>query len=147
MKALTIQQPFAEMIRLGQKLVENRTWACNYRGPLAVHAGKGKDYLRDGDRERYPGMAFGAVVAVAELAGCVPAPLSVSPTTQAMVPVVPSWARQKWPWLASHEHTEGPYCFVLAGVRALASPVPCKGAMGLWDVPEDLRRRILEGTW
>lgn len=40
MKALTVQQPWAWAIIHGGKDVENRTQAYQYRGPLAIHAGK-----------------------------------------------------------------------------------------------------------
>ena len=39
MKAITIWQPWAELIARGVKLVENRTWRTHYRGPVAIHAG------------------------------------------------------------------------------------------------------------
>lgn len=39
MKALTVRQPYASLIALGHKLVENRSWSTLHRGPLAVHAG------------------------------------------------------------------------------------------------------------
>jgi len=45
MKALTISQPFASLIASGSKFVENRTWPTSYRGPLAIHAGKGTQYM------------------------------------------------------------------------------------------------------
>jgi len=48
MKAITIQQPWAEMIARGLKRVENRTWRTSHRGPLAIHAGKSMATL---DRE------------------------------------------------------------------------------------------------
>lgn len=44
MKALSIMQPWASMIVLGYKPVENRTWKTSYRGPLLIHAGKRFDY-------------------------------------------------------------------------------------------------------
>ena len=38
MKALSIRQPWAELILQGRKTIELRTWTTNYRGRLAVHA-------------------------------------------------------------------------------------------------------------
>lgn len=38
MKALSIRQPWASLIVLGLKPVENRTWRTNYRGQLLIHA-------------------------------------------------------------------------------------------------------------
>jgi len=39
-KALSIRQPFAQLICIGLKDVENRTWPTKYRGRLQVHASK-----------------------------------------------------------------------------------------------------------
>ena len=44
MKALTVSQPYASMIG-PEKWVENRRWYTPYRGRLAIHAGKGTQYL------------------------------------------------------------------------------------------------------
>ncbi|WP_462265711.1 ASCH domain-containing protein [Mucilaginibacter sp.] len=38
MKALTIRQPWAHLIVLGIKDIENRSWKTNYRGRIYVHA-------------------------------------------------------------------------------------------------------------
>ncbi|MDC8024895.1 ASCH domain-containing protein [Elizabethkingia anophelis] len=37
-KALSIKQPFASLITLGIKPIENRTWRTNFRGRTYVHA-------------------------------------------------------------------------------------------------------------
>jgi hypothetical protein len=37
-KALTIRQPWAELILRGRKPFELRTWRTKYRGPLVIHA-------------------------------------------------------------------------------------------------------------
>lgn len=37
-KALTIRQPWAQLIALGVKTIETRSWSTRYRGPLAIHA-------------------------------------------------------------------------------------------------------------
>ena len=39
-KAVTIIQPWASLITLGEKQIETRSWPANYKGPLAIHAGK-----------------------------------------------------------------------------------------------------------
>ncbi len=41
MKALTLHQPWASLIACGRKRIETRSWKTDYRGPLAIHAGKG----------------------------------------------------------------------------------------------------------
>lgn len=133
MKAATICQPYAHLIVLGEKPIENRTWSTAYRGPLAIHAGKSRSWLGDGDGKRYPSMAFGAIVAVADLVAC----LHV-------------WSKEPWPEryapLRDHEHTNGPWCFVLENVRRLETPIPCNGSLGLWIVPEDIASRLREAA-
>lgn len=41
-------------------------------------------------------------------------------------------AHSKSPWFS------GPYAWVLEEVRTLKTPIPCKGAQGLWRVPADV---------
>lgn len=38
MKALSIKQPWASLIALGIKDIENRTWKTNFRGRIYIHA-------------------------------------------------------------------------------------------------------------
>lgn len=38
MKALTLWQPWASLIAIGEKKVETRYWSTKYRGELAIHA-------------------------------------------------------------------------------------------------------------
>jgi hypothetical protein len=61
MKALTICQPYAELILRGEKLVENREWHTPHRGTILLHAGKSKDWLslsRDRTRDESYGIAL-----------------------------------------------------------------------------------------
>jgi len=123
MKAITIQQPWAEMIARGLKRVENRTWRTNHRGPLAIHAGKSMVAM---DREnaaewpeRYgvalPGvgeLTFGAIIAVVELRDCV------------LLTDLPENVR-------GHPFAFGPWCWVLDGVERV-EPVKCVGKQMIW---------------
>lgn len=38
MKALSLWQPWASLVALGEKRVETREWTTKYRGELAIHA-------------------------------------------------------------------------------------------------------------
>ena len=40
MKALSLWQPWAQLIALGHKTIETRSWATVHRGPLLIHAAK-----------------------------------------------------------------------------------------------------------
>lgn len=121
MKALTICQPYAHMIACGEKRVENRTWPTQYRGPLLIHAGKSRAWLTDSDPD---GMAFGAVVATAQLVDCL-----------RVERIKCGDYADRYPWLKGHRHALGPWCWVLGDVAVLQEPVPARGAQGLWDLP------------
>lgn len=124
MKAVTVCQPYAHLIALGEKRVENRTWPTRYRGPVLIHAGKSRAWLC-GDKPS-PDMAFGALVAVAQLVDCID------------VRHIRAGGDccDKYPWIYGHAHTEGPWCWVLADVRPFDLPLPWKGALSLFDVPD-----------
>jgi len=126
MKALTISQPFATLIADGKKWVENRTWVPSYRGQLAIHAGKRSDYLDPEELRNYP---TGCIVAVAVLAACISIKFMKQMSELCLV-----WpAGKTLGEILAHEHTEGPWCWVLTNVRKLEEPIFCRGAQGLWD--------------
>ena len=124
-KALTVRQPWAWAIALAGKDVENRSWRTGYRGPLAIHAGLGLDSpgdlpsaaLATFNRSGYV-LPAGAVVAVAELAGCHMA--AKAPGCGELL--CSDWAvAGQWHWRLAH-------------VRPLAEPVRCRGRLGLWQL-------------
>lgn len=122
MKALTICQPYADMILRGEKPIENRTWPTSYRGPLAIHAGKSRSWLEDGDERERPDMVFGSIVATARLVDCV------------RVEQLPDA-------LADNDHANGPWCWILEDVEPVVPPIPARGAQGLWDWPNEPKDR------
>lgn len=127
MKALSIHQPWAWAILHAGKCVENRKWRTNHRGPLIIHASKSRASYAAQDlavwRERYgvelpawDELVTGAIVGVVEVIDCVPVgDLSTSS-----------------PWAF------GPWCWVLENPRAFQEPVPWKGQLSLYQVPESV---------
>lgn len=138
MNALTICQPWAELIARGEKRVENRTWP--WRAPpcwLAIHAGKGRKFLKEGDEERYPGMALGAVVAAAFFHVAIEKPK------------LATWASlypSRWDWLPTHAYAEGPWCWVFSKVVRLPEPIPLTGQRGIFELPDRIAKRLRELT-
>lgn len=127
-KALTIKQPWAWAIAAGHKDIENRSWGTDYRGPLAIHAGKEWDtesipivqsvledlgVIKPGERvgDRHL-LATGAVVAVVDLA-------DVCTDLRCRCSV---WARLGQKHWRMRDH------------RALEVPVPASGRQGLWEI-------------
>lgn len=160
MKALTLTQPWATLVAIGAKQIETRSWATNYRGPLAIHAaaGYGKGGMRShkelcgtepfcsvlnaacerhyapwsGLREivEHPFMPTGAIVATCELVCCKTITLSAWYGWHGV-------AGRDWEMTeqekAFGDYTPGRYAWLLANVKALPEPIPCKGALGLWN--------------
>lgn len=130
MKALTICQPYPRLILSGEKHVENRTWSTNYRGPLAIHAGKSRLWLTDDDEAEAAAagdaLVFGAVVAIGNVADCV----HVSAICGGKLD-------ERFPQLRDRAHCSGPFCWVLTDVRRLATPLPWRGSQGLFEIPDD----------
>ncbi len=126
MNALTICQPYAELVMLGEKLVENRVWVTPYRGPLVIHAGKSRHFL-----ESYQPlpvrMDFGAAIGVCMLAACFP----VEAIRRKRVPA-------EFRDLADHKHLEGPSCWVLRNVLRFQQPIELRGQQGIFDCPDEL---------
>ena len=130
MKALTISQPYASLIASGEKWIENRTWCTSYRGPLAIHAGKGTQYMT---RKELASVPNGCVVATATLEYCVQLSVVLSMVRSGKCDHVLSGSMRTFRDLSEHKHAEGPWLWVLRDVVALPEPVMCNGAQGLWE--------------
>ncbi len=133
MKAITICQPYAELIARGIKRVENRKWPTHHRGPIAIHAGKGAKYWTDEYGFAAHECDWGAVVATANLIACIP-----------QVQISGGNLVESLMWLRTHEHAEGPFCWVLTDIVRLAVPISIRGAQGLWDITGDALEAPIE---
>jgi hypothetical protein len=129
-KAISIQQPWAYCITHATKRVENRTWYGRHRGDLLIHAGKkfqtGMEYDINIDCPEIDIYAMqqsdrGMIVGMCRMVDCVP---PGEPQKVADDQVI---------WSDPYQ-----YKFVLTDVRALLIPVPFKGMLGFFDVPDDL---------
>jgi hypothetical protein len=144
MKALTICQPYAHLIVTPQaelpgdevqKRVENRRWRCNHRGPLLIHAGMSRKWVEPAD-ERYK-MTFGAILGVCDIVACLTY-VDITDRFGLVGKRAMANQNQRWPWLETHPHVVGPWCFVLDNIRRFREPIPYKGQQGLFNIPEDV---------
>lgn len=121
MIALTVRQPWAWAIIHAGKNIENRSWATQYRGPLAIHAG----LRNDADGERFlasigldihdvgADIDFGYIIGIVDLVDCTH---TVDNSR---------WAQPgMWHWR-------------LANPRAI-HPYPARGQQGLFTVTDRL---------
>lgn len=158
--ALTLIQPWAWAIAHAGKDVENRTWAPPEHligSDLAIHAGA-KPCDEDALYGLYevggvlddPEMLDPEQVAEMREAGdthrLVAMPDAATMARSAVVCVARltrierrgSGRMRFSPWYC------GPVGWCFDNVRALAAPVPCKGAQGLWTLPPDVEARVRE---
>lgn len=159
MKALSIRQPWAWAILKAGKDIENRDWPTSLRGRFAIHTAKGmtrdeyqsaigyitqafvKNILRKPVEHQigagqlniatgelvmpdFEEIIRGAIVGVTDLVDCLQFPYGT--------------AYHGSPWF------EGKYGFILKNVIALPEPIPCKGALNFWEVPDDISAQIEE---
>ena len=152
MKALTMTQPWATLVAIGENTIETRSWGTRYRGPLAIHSAKGfpsdarelcrtRPYatvLAAAGYRNAAALPLGAVIAVARLD-------DVMEFTRASLREVRALAKRGD--VPEHEadfgdFSPGRYGFVLRDVQPLRDPVPARGMLGLWEVPEPLQAEI-----
>lgn len=132
-KAITVRQPHAARIAAGEKLVENRGHVANWRGEVAIHAGRtpdlteGMPFCVAGDPLAPLLAVRGAVLAVAELVDCHPADGCCGP-------------------YAVDVYNDKPaHHLVLADARVLPEPVPCRGQLQVgWVLPDHVEWMVRE---
>jgi hypothetical protein len=103
MKALSVKQPWANMIAEGEKTIETRTWSTDYRGEILIVSSRDPDIPPSG-----------CAVAVAKLVDC--RPMSVLDE----------------PYARCRKYT-GAYAWVLENVRRIKSPFPVQGQLRLFE--------------
>ncbi|HEY1417902.1 MAG TPA: ASCH domain-containing protein [Myxococcaceae bacterium] len=110
MRAITIRQPWAELIVRGEKDVENRSWRTRHRGPLLIHAG-GRAHRELFGQHGVPDDAqLSAIIGLVEVVDCTQEKTS-------------AW------------HEPGSWGWYLARPRRFKKPIPMKGRGGLFEVP------------
>jgi activating signal cointegrator 1 len=124
--AITVVQPWAEIILRRGKNVENRQRNSHYRGPIAIHASKSKskEWFSQCPIHIDPeSVSFGSVIGFAIL---------VDVITKDQV----SKKTKKW--------FKGKYGLVLANIIPLKKPIEVPGARGVWKLKGRPLRLCLE---
>jgi activating signal cointegrator 1 len=163
MRALSLLEPWGSLIACGAKSWETRGWKTNYRGLIAIHTSKAwkQDQILAiaGSKPMWDRLvAEGFDWRVLAKDGC-SFPLASIIAVADLTDVIPSaqWLQQynskliKFPhptFEASRLEREcgnyeaGRFAWKLENVRKLATPIPCKGALNLWNVPEEVEREV-----
>lgn len=158
MKAISLWNPWAALVALGEKRIETRSRRTTFRGELAIHATKvmpreAKALIREepfrtrlawhgitADNETQANLPRGAIVAVATL-------IDVVPTSHDILNARIELQGYRWDVtpqeLAFGNYAPGRYAYLLAGVTRLLEPVPCAGSQVVpWIVPPAVERQV-----
>lgn len=140
MKVLTIRQPWASLIALGEKKIETRSWRTNYRGELLIHAGKSidkkvlknPDFIKSLKNLNINEMPVGMIVAKCELVDCVRVKSSKNDVAYTEIPRVIVEGKE----LIFGDYAPGRYAWILDNIEPLKEPIPAKGQLSLWEYKE-----------
>ena len=118
MKAISLRPPWPYAIFHLGKNIENRRWPTKYRGPLLIHASKtwdenGYNFLTYRFDEFVPSKehhVFGAIIGQVHLIDCV------------------DQSDSRWFF--------GDYGFELEDPEEFKKPIPYRGQLGMFDVPD-----------
>lgn len=135
MKALSVRQPFAHAIVTGSKTVENRTWATDYRGWIAIHAGAKRplqidiNYLSEVSKFKCPGLYdCSAVVGLAMLVDCVHRNdyIEEKPIDKASLKII-----------RKSMMIDGPFLWLFSKCVLFKKSIPLKGKLKVFDADID----------
>lgn len=132
MKTVSLLQPWALLVIMGIKTIETRSWQTAYRGPLLIHASKGKkgsilcrqlpfrNYITD-----FNALPFGAIIGSVTLKEIVPVE-RVHLSAAAMATLT---LEEK----AFGDDTKGRYAWFLTDPVLIENPIHIGGTLGLWE--------------
>ena len=117
MKALSIKQPWAELILQGRKKIELRKWNTNFRGKFLIHASKIPD-KKSMKKFSFDSLPCGGIVGEVVL-------LNVKDYKKSK-----GFEKDKKLHLATNK-IWGDYGFVLQNPRRI-NFIPCRGNLNFW---------------
>ncbi len=140
MKALSLTQPWAQLVVMGEKHVETRSWNTKLRGRIAIHATK-----------TFPRWARDLItspphyLSALQLYAVEPMPLGSIIGT---VEIVDSCRTDDIQGISEKEAAFGDYghgrwAWSLKDAVNFSEPMPCRGALGLWEVPDNVLAKMI----
>jgi len=156
-KVISLWQPWATFMAIGEKEIETRGKRTHHRGPLAIHAARrweadqvefcrswipaqilartGYTYLGGTN------LPLGAIVAVVELVDCIP---------------ISDPAQCGFDWLSDRtisdtekalgNYSPGRFAWLTTNLRQIHPPIPYRGAQWLFDIEEAIINGALSGS-
>lgn len=157
-RGLTLWEPWATLWASGEKVFETRSWSTEYRGVLVVHAAKtfrtdqrrlceeepfrssmlqAKRMMYGAGDDPYP-KHFGCILGAGLLADV----NRITTDSRELKMFIHGWKEIEFGDWTPGRVAWGP----LVHRVVLPDPIPWRGRQGTWEVPDDLRERILKAT-
>lgn len=141
MKAITIKQPWATLIALGEKKFETRSWQTHYKGEIAIHAGKSIDKeafkeflhtLKNHGIHTIDDLPIGSIVAKAEIVRCHKVFSDYGDKA-----IMETGIKIEGNEYLFGNYEEDRYGWELKNIVKLDNPIEAKGKLSLWDWDEN----------
>jgi activating signal cointegrator 1 len=138
MKVLSIIQPWATLIALGEKKFETRSWPTKHRGELAIHSSKKIDkpacreesirsvLAKHGYSEK--NLPIGVILATCTLSDCFQ--VIEDKKTSAILDVGVTVSGNEYKF---GDFSEGRFAWEVLNINILPAPIPAKGKLGIWN--------------
>lgn len=132
-KVLTVRMPWAALIMLGLKNIENRTWTTSYRGKIVIHA-SAQNHDAEWMGARYMCQKLGVKFPDGDM--------MLSKTGELLGVVTLSDIAQPFITMSLKMHAwqvEDNYGWVLENPIPFPITLPIKGKLGLWELSDDFQ--------
>ncbi len=140
MKVLSLLQPWATLVVIGAKQVETRSWSTAYRGPLLIHASKGKAgeiFAHEPPFKKYipdfKQLPFGYIIGKAILTDVIRIGTGfLLNTSNEMLDKLTMEEK------AFGDYTPGRFAWLFEKPVAFKTPIGARGSLTLWEFDENL---------
>jgi hypothetical protein len=137
MKVLSLLQPWATLVILGQKKLECRSWQTAYRGPLLIHASLKRPSRREKVFFEQSDFFIDHIKNMDTLSyGCIIGHVSLMEiyATGYLIQHPELFPNLNWQQeFAFDDFTPGRFAWVFTHPQPLSFPLPVKGMLGLWE--------------
>lgn len=152
MKVLSLLQPWASLVVMGEKKIETRSWNTKYRGPLLIHASKKytREQMRLGEvfnMNHGAGLGFTEDLPVGQIIGKVEL-MHVVESEFCFKGNEFELNGQKWclteKELAFGDYSAGRYGWLLSNPILFKTGIPVNGSLGLWEYNDQIPREVVK---
>lgn len=144
MKVISLLQPWASLMVTGSKTIETRSWYTSHRGPLAIHASIGKEWLtalfskepfyrhlKAAGYTNADSVPRGAIIGSVNVIDC----RRIVPRSHPLTKMIDKRVLMHPPTgdeLEFGDYAPGRYAWITDGAIIYPKPIPAKGQLSIW---------------